>query len=237
MAEATLQITGIQPASRKQPEPAAFFGQLRPDVNLYPSVPLADGSPTWVLHDQVGNRFLEIGWLEFEIISRWPLNSARAIVAAVNRETALTIDDTDIKRTGLFLDSQQLLLNDVKTLLHKQQVASQQKQGNLLKFLVSHYLFFRIPLVWPDTFLSNTMWLVRPIFTAAFRWLCQHAVEYGFILRYPKEAEAVTEITYEPWHWRYVGPENAALISQSGLCFEDAIAVLQKLAAGQSVTG
>ena len=73
--------------------------------------------------------------------------------------------------------------------------------------------------------------------TAAFRWLCQHAVQYGFILRYPKEAEAVTEITYEPWHWRYVGPENAALISQSGLCFEDAITVLQKLAAGQSVTG
>ena len=22
--------------------------------------------------------------------------------------------------------------------------------------------------------------------TAAFRWLCQHAVQYGFILRYPK---------------------------------------------------
>ena len=73
--------------------------------------------------------------------------------------------------------------------------------------------------------------------TEAFRWLSAHAVEYGFILRYPKNAEAVTEITYEPWHWRYVGPENAALISQSGLCFEDAIAVLQKLAAGQSVTG
>ncbi len=73
--------------------------------------------------------------------------------------------------------------------------------------------------------------------TAAFRWLSQHAVEYGFILRYPKEAEAVTEITYEPWHWRYVGPESAALISQSGLCLEDAVAVLQKLAAGQSVTG
>ena len=49
----------------------------------------------------------------------------------------------------------------------------------------------------------------------------------------PKNAEAVTEITYEPWHWRYVGPENAALIQQSGLCFEDAVAVLQKLAAGK----
>ena len=73
--------------------------------------------------------------------------------------------------------------------------------------------------------------------TAAFRWLKAHAVEYGFILRYPKEAEAVTEITYEPWHWRYVGPENAALIDQSGLCFEDAVALLQKLAAGEKVSG
>ena len=73
--------------------------------------------------------------------------------------------------------------------------------------------------------------------TAAFRWLSAHAVEYGFILRYPKDAEAVTEITYEPWHWRYVGPENAALIQQSGLCFEDAVAVLQKLAAGEKITG
>ena len=73
--------------------------------------------------------------------------------------------------------------------------------------------------------------------TAAFRWLCEHAVEYGFILRYPKEAEAVTEITYEPWHWRYVGPENAAIIKQSGLCFEDAVAVLQRIAAGESITG
>ena len=73
--------------------------------------------------------------------------------------------------------------------------------------------------------------------TEAFRWLCAHAEEYGFILRYPKDAEAVTEITYEPWHWRYVGPENAVLINQSGLCFEDAVALLKKLAAGESVTG
>ena len=41
--------------------------------------------------------------------------------------------------------------------------------------------------------------------TAAFRWLCENAEQYGFILRYPKEAESVTGITYEPWHWRYVG--------------------------------
>ena len=62
--------------------------------------------------------------------------------------------------------------------------------------------------------------------TTAFRWLCEHAADYGFILRYPKGAEAQTEITYEPWHWRYVGVENARKISASGLCFEDYIAQL-----------
>ena len=67
--------------------------------------------------------------------------------------------------------------------------------------------------------------------TAAFRWLCEHAAEYGFILRYPQGAEDATEITYEPWHWRYVGPENAAKINASGLCFEDYIAALQSIAA------
>ena len=67
--------------------------------------------------------------------------------------------------------------------------------------------------------------------TAAFRWLCEHAGDYGFILRYPKDAEDKTEIIYEPWHWRYVGVENAAKINASGLCFEEYIETLQSISA------
>ena len=67
--------------------------------------------------------------------------------------------------------------------------------------------------------------------TAAFRWRCEHAGDYGFILRYPKDAEDKTEIIYEPWHWRYVGVENAAKINASGLCFEEYIETLQSIAA------
>ena len=63
--------------------------------------------------------------------------------------------------------------------------------------------------------------------TAAFRWLCAHAGDYGFILRYPKDAEDI----YEPWHWRYVGVENAARINASGLCFEEYIQTLRDIAA------
>ncbi len=57
--------------------------------------------------------------------------------------------------------------------------------------------------------------------TAAQKWLMEHSWEYGFILRYPTDKSAVTGIIYEPWHYRYVGRENARRIYDSGLCLEE----------------
>ena len=62
--------------------------------------------------------------------------------------------------------------------------------------------------------------------TPAFVWLSQHAAEYGFILRYPQDKTAITGIIYEPWHYRYVGVDNAAAILQSGGCLEEYLAKL-----------
>lgn len=59
--------------------------------------------------------------------------------------------------------------------------------------------------------------------TSAFVWLCAHGAEYGFILRYPADKEAITGVHYEPWHWRYVG-EAAGEIAASGLCLEEWLA-------------
>ncbi|MBQ8647778.1 MAG: M15 family metallopeptidase [Oscillospiraceae bacterium] len=57
--------------------------------------------------------------------------------------------------------------------------------------------------------------------TDAFKWLDEHCTEYGFILRYPNGKQDITGIIYEPWHYRYVGVENAAIIAESGLCLEE----------------
>lgn len=59
--------------------------------------------------------------------------------------------------------------------------------------------------------------------TKEFNWLKQNAEKYGFILRYPKEKESITKMTYEPWHWRYVGEENAKKMKSLGLCLEEYI--------------
>ena len=57
--------------------------------------------------------------------------------------------------------------------------------------------------------------------TEAFEWLSKNAADYGFILRYPEDAQDITMVTYEPWHWRYVGVENAKKIKASGLTLEE----------------
>lgn len=57
--------------------------------------------------------------------------------------------------------------------------------------------------------------------TESFKWLDEHAAEYGFILRYPKGKENITKIIYEPWHYRFVGEYYAKDIKESGLCMEE----------------
>ncbi len=48
-------------------------------------------------------------------------------------------------------------------------------------------------------------------------WLAANAWQYGFILRYPKGAEGTTGYIYEPWHFRYVGPELATEMHETGV--------------------
>ncbi len=46
--------------------------------------------------------------------------------------------------------------------------------------------------------------------------------EYGFILRYPPEADAITGYAYEPWHLRYVGSAKVAKeITEKGITLEE----------------
>lgn len=57
--------------------------------------------------------------------------------------------------------------------------------------------------------------------TAAAKWLYNNAADYGFILRYPKDKEDITKISFEPWHYRYVGEEAAREIMDQGICLEE----------------
>ncbi|MEG2038822.1 MAG: M15 family metallopeptidase [Oscillospiraceae bacterium] len=60
--------------------------------------------------------------------------------------------------------------------------------------------------------------------TATFKWLIENCANYGFILRFPKDKVSVTKISYEPWHYRYVGTNYAKEIMSKGICLEEYLA-------------
>lgn len=59
------------------------------------------------------------------------------------------------------------------------------------------------------------------------QWLVDTMTDFGFILRYPEGKEEVTGIQYEPWHFRYVGEDNAQFMFEHDLVLEEYIEWLQ----------
>ena len=57
--------------------------------------------------------------------------------------------------------------------------------------------------------------------TPEAKWLKENAYKYGFILRYPEEFEEITGITFEPWHYRYVGKDIAKYIYENNITFDE----------------
>ncbi|MFI3206842.1 MAG: M15 family metallopeptidase, partial [Clostridia bacterium] len=57
--------------------------------------------------------------------------------------------------------------------------------------------------------------------TAVYEWLSENCADYGFVERYTIDKEDITQINYEPWHYRYVGVENAQAMEELGMCLEE----------------
>lgn len=54
-----------------------------------------------------------------------------------------------------------------------------------------------------------------------YEWLAENAYRYGFILRYHPDSEDITGISYEPWHYRYVGTDTAMEIHDKNITLEE----------------
>ena len=61
------------------------------------------------------------------------------------------------------------------------------------------------------------------------KWLAANAHRFGFILRYPKDKEGITNYEYEPWHFRYVGVKAATIIYQHKWTLEEYFNEVKKI--------
>ncbi|MCK5374649.1 MAG: HlyD family efflux transporter periplasmic adaptor subunit, partial [Alphaproteobacteria bacterium] len=104
--------------------------------------------------DPSTNRYFRLGWLEFEILSRWHMNDVQDIIADIVLSTTLKPDQESISSFHDFLEKNELLQPQTPQEWQKLKALYIQKKKMTLGNLLKHYIFFRIPLWHPDRFLA-----------------------------------------------------------------------------------
>ena len=57
--------------------------------------------------------------------------------------------------------------------------------------------------------------------SAEYQWMIKNSYKYGFVYRFLRSKEEITEIKHEAWHFRYVGKEIAEVMDKKELCYEE----------------
>jgi putative peptide zinc metalloprotease protein len=155
---------------------------LRQELTLRPAPAAPDGTPTWTLHDPAANRFYQIGWAAFEILSRWMLGDAAAVVSAVNTQTTLSVDQEDVSSLLQFLSGHHLLVASGAQGSEQLRNAAARHRLSVGKWLLKNYLFLRVPLVRPMPLLRRLSPWVRFVFRPGFWWLVGGVALLGLYL-------------------------------------------------------
>ncbi len=141
--------------------------RINPVVRVFKGADKSDGSPTWTLHHPAANKYYQVGWMEFECISRFHVfNNAEQLIQSVNTETSLNIDLDDLKDLLIYLNKNGLLEHD-PALVEQPSFAKQP----FLQKILHNYLFFSIPLIKPDWFLKATSPFVKPVMSKVFLYM------------------------------------------------------------------
>lgn len=73
--------------------------------------------------------------------------------------------------------------------------------------------------------------------TNEYLWLMANAQNYGFILRFPESKVNITGINPQPFHFRYVGEEDAKIIQNAGICLEEYLTKMSSTGAASPASG
>lgn len=148
-------------------KPDAVLPQLRQELELIEGGPGAGGSPSWLIHDPVRNQYFQLDWVSFEMLSCWGQGTPDDLLERLHERGRVHAGAEDLNYLIEFLSRHQLL-----------QVASgaagqwaQRRAGmagSWWAWLLHNYLFFRVPLLRPDAFLSKTQGWTGFVFTRFF---------------------------------------------------------------------
>jgi putative peptide zinc metalloprotease protein len=149
---------------------AIVLPSLREDLKLLVAAPNRDGSPAWMVQDPVTNRFYRLGWLEFELLSRWHFRAPELILRAVREDTQLQPSQDDLLQMLGFFKQHHLLRSSDSNAVADLEKSAKKAKPDKWKWLLHNYLFIRIPLVKPERWLKATEPFLFFFYTKTFAW-------------------------------------------------------------------
>jgi putative peptide zinc metalloprotease protein len=160
----------LQQVPQKAAAPAGpRLPRIRQDLKLYPGPQHRDGSPSWRILDPVRNRFFEIGWLEFQLLSHWSETiSAADLLNRVPDDAPVSPTLDEVGDFVQFLTDNQLIVPDTQEALGQLRKSWRAVSKPWYEEIFHKYLFFRVPLFRPDRFLDATLPLTAVFYSRAF---------------------------------------------------------------------
>ena len=152
--------------------------QLRTDLQISVASNNHDGSQSWTIYDPLNHRFYRIGALVHHLLYDWALGNSAALIAKVAATTTFFPTKNDIAELIAFLHRNQLTVQSCTQPANVYLSQYQKTRTNIWQKLLQRYLFFRIPLLRPDVFLTRTYPFVRKLYAKTFLSL---AVSIGLL--------------------------------------------------------
>jgi putative peptide zinc metalloprotease protein len=145
---------------------------LRPDIEIFAGPLEEDGSPTYVIHDPVSGTFSKIGWGEAAVLQRLRQGQTLfSLMRELAKQTTLNSNPEEVVSLCEDAEFQGLTINSqVRPAQQLLEIATAKKVSPL-KWLVYHYLYFRIPILYPDEFLDRALPRVRVLFSRQAKFI------------------------------------------------------------------
>jgi putative peptide zinc metalloprotease protein len=121
-----------------------MISALRSGLSVHRGPAEWDGMPSWTIHDTVRNRFFRIGWIERAMLRHWSKGDAERIAKAAAADLGFDVTEKAVGEFNAFLTANQLI----------DALQPHPSRQGVLSRLFHGYLFLRIPLGSPDSFVA-----------------------------------------------------------------------------------
>ena len=151
------------------PKTSAALPPLRSELTLLDGSPSITGEPTWLIHDPLQHRYIQIDEATHLVLALWrDCRTADELLARVEATGRIAGDQSSIKHFIDFAVRNKLV--DVQEQGSWKALHGESERGarSPLSWLAHNYLFFKIPMWQPQAFLERTLAQVRVVASRGF---------------------------------------------------------------------